>query len=381
MSGTKYDAIVVGVGGMGSAATYHLAKRGKRVLGLERFDIPHVMGSSHGVNRIIRLAYFEHPSYVPLLRRSYELWRELESGAGEQLLYITGGIDSGPEDGPCFNGALLSCRLHNIPHEVLTGDEVNRRFPAYNLPSSTRAVYQADAGFVASERAIVAHVQAAHECGAEIRAREQVLGWEAKDGGVVVETDKGRYEAERLVISAGVWAGSLVPALAGKVVAERQILAWLQPKTPALFKMDRFPIFIVEVTPEERYYGFPVFSVPGFKFGLFHHLHEHTTGDTVDRVCHPRDEEVLRRFAETYFPQGAGPTMSMVACMFENSPDEHFIIDTLPNTPQVSVAAGFSGHGYKFCSVVGEIMADLATTGQTRHDIGLFSLSRFTGNA
>ncbi len=381
MSESTYDVIVVGVGGMGSAAAYHLAKRGQRVLGLERFDIPHVMGSSHGVNRIIRLAYFEHPSYVPLLRRAYELWRELEQGAGEQLLYITGGLDAGPADGPCFNGSLLSCRLHGIPHEVLTGEEVNQRFPAYNLPAAFRAVYQAAGGFVASERAIVAHVEAAHRCGAEIRAREKVLGWEPKGDGVVVETDKGRYKAARLVISAGAWAGSLVPALTGKVVAERQVLAWLQPTNPAVFARDRFPIFIVEVTAEERYYGFPVFAVPGFKLGLFHHFHEQTTGDAVDRACYPRDEEVLRRFAQTYFPQGAGPTMSMAACMFENSPDEHFIIDTLPDTPQVSVAAGFSGHGYKFCSVVGEIMADLATSGETRHDIGLFSLSRFGRDA
>jgi sarcosine oxidase len=381
MNRTTYDVIVVGVGGMGSAAAYHLAKRGQRVLGLERFDIPHVMGSSHGVNRIIRLAYFEHPSYVPLLRRSSELWRELEQEAGEQLLYSTGGLDAGPADGPCFNGSLLSCRLHGIPHEVLTGEQINQRFPAYNLPPDFRAVYQADAGFVASERAIVAHVEAAHRYGATIKAREQVLAWEVKGEGVVVETDKGRYEAARLVISAGVWAGSLVPALAGKVVAERQVLAWLQPTNPALFGRDRFPIFIVEVTAEERYYGFPVFGVPGFKLGLFHHFHEHTTGDEVDRTCYPRDEAVLRRFAETYFPQGAGPTMALAACMFENSPDEHFIIDTLPDTPQVSVAAGFSGHGYKFCSVVGEIMADLATRGETRHDIGLFSLSRFSRDA
>ncbi|HVA92476.1 MAG TPA: N-methyl-L-tryptophan oxidase [Chloroflexota bacterium] len=375
--GATYDAIVVGVGGMGSAAAYHLARRGHRVLGLERFDIPHPMGSSHGVSRIIRLAYFEHPSYVPLLRRAYELWRDLERGAGEQLLYITGGIDAGPPDSRSVEGSLLSCQTHGIPHEVLTGDQVNQRFPAYHLPASFRAVYQPDGGFVASERAIVAHVEAARSLGAEIHTRERVLAWEPRGEGVLVETDQGRYEAARLVICAGVWAGSLVPELAGKVVAERQVVAWLQPSEPALFQPDRFPIFVLEVNPEERIYGFPSFSVPGFKLGLFHHLYEQTTGDTVDRVCHPRDEAALRRMAETYFPKGAGATLSMSACMFENSPDEHFIIDTLKRAPQVAVAAGFSGHGYKFCGVVGEIMADLAIDGRTPHDISLFGLDRF----
>jgi sarcosine oxidase len=371
-----FDVIVLGVGGMGSAAVYQLARRGRRVLGLERYDIPHAMGSSHGLTRIIRLAYYEHPSYVPLLRRSCALWRELERGFGERLLHITASIDAGPPDSRCFAGSLESCRLHGLEHEVLGGREVNRRFPGYNLPAAHQAVLQPDGGFLLSERCIVAHVLAAQAAGAEVRARERVLGWEPRSGGVRVETERGRYEAERLVVTAGPWAGAMVPRLRELAVPERQVLAWLQPTEPASFQPDRFPVFNMECE-EGRYYGFPVYGVPGFKFGRYHHLAETTEADAVDRECHPRDEAVLRAFAARYFPKGNGPTMSLRACLFTNSPDEHFIVDSLPDEPRVVVAAGFSGHGYKFCSVVGEILADLADRGETRHDIELFRLGRF----
>ena len=372
----RFDVIVLGVGGMGSAAAYHLARRGKRVLGLERFDIPHAMGSSHGISRIIRLAYYEHPSYVPLLRRAYELWRELEQGFGEQLLHITGSIDGGPPDSRCFRGSLESCELHDLPNEVLDGAAINRRFPGYRLPAETMAVLQPDGGFLLSERCIVAHVVAAQAHGAEIRARERVLEWEPRGDGVLVTTNRGTYEAERLVVAAGAWAETLLPELRPLAVPERQVLAWLQPSRPDLFMPDRFPVFNLEVA-EGRYYGLPIVSVPGFKFGRYHHLAEHTPAESVDRECHPRDEAILREFAEKYFPDGAGPTMALRACMFTNTPDEHFILDLHPSYPQVSIAAGFSGHGYKFCSVVGEIMADLAEAGETRHDVALFSLARF----
>jgi sarcosine oxidase len=376
----RYDAIVLGAGGMGSSAAFHLARRGKRVLGLERFDVGHAMGSSHGITRIIRLAYFEHPSYVPLLRRAYELWRELEVGLGEQLLFITGGIDAGPPGGTCFEGSKLSCDMHGLPHEILDASDINRRFAGYNLPPGLMGVFQPDAGFLACERAIVAHVVAAQELGAEIRARERVVGWEPIGDGVRVETERGQYEAERLVICAGAWAEQLVPELAALAVPERQVLAWLQPLKPQLFSPERFPVFVLEV-PEGIYYGLPVHAVPGFKFGRFHHLEETTTADQVDREVHQRDESLLRGFADRYFPLGAGPTMALKVCLFTNSPDEHFIVDLHPTYPQVILAAGFSGHGFKFCSVIGEILADLAMRGETGHNVELFRLSRFGASA
>lgn len=372
----RFDTIVLGVGGMGSAAVYQLARRGQRVLGLERFDIPHAMGSSHGVTRIIRLAYYEHPSYVPLLRRAYELWRDLERTVREQLLFITGSLDAGPPESQCFRGSLASCEEHGLPHEVLTGAEVNRRFPGYRLPEHLQAVLQPDGGYLLSERCIVAHVTAAQALGAEVHARERVLGWEPRSEAIRVRTTRGVYESERLIVAAGAWVGDLVPDLRWLTTPERQVLAWLQPARPELFAPERFPVFNLQVD-EGRYYGFPVVSVPGFKFGRYHHLEEAVDPDHFERDADARDEAVLRSFAERYFPDGAGPTMALRTCLFTNAPDEHFILDLHPDDRRVVVASPCSGHGFKFCSVVGEIAADLAETGETRHDIGLFRLSRF----
>jgi sarcosine oxidase len=374
----SYDAIVIGLGGMGSATAAHLARRGSRVLGLEQFDLLHERGSSHGLTRIIRLAYHEDPSYVPLLRRAYELWHALEADVQERLLITTGSLEGGPEDGPMFQGALRAAQEHEIPHEVLDAFHVEERYPAYRaLPSETRVVYQPDGGFLLAERSILAHVNVALRYGADLRFRQRALGWRATGDGVEVETETGMEEADRLVICAGAWARALVPSLADLAVPERQVLAWLQPMRPEIFAPEVFPVFVLEVE-EGSFYGFPVHDVPGFKFGKFHHLREPIDPDDPDRSARPEDERLLRGFAERYFPEGAGPTLMLKACMFVNSPDEHFIIDTLPGSTAVSIAAGFSGHGYKFCSVVGEIMADLALHGSTRHDIGLFRLSRFS---
>ncbi len=369
----EFDAIIVGIGGMGSAAAWQLARRGQRVLGLERFDIPHAMGSSHGVTRIIRLPYYENPAYVPLLRRAYELWRDIERVSGQELLVVTGSIDAGPEDRALLQGALASARLHDLPHEVLTGAEVNERFPGYRLPPSHRAIYQRDGGFIASERAIVAHVRAAQAAGADIRARERVLAWEPRDGGVRVTTDKGTYTASTLILTAGAWIGELAAPLRALAVPERQVLAWLQPRQPRLFAPDRFPVFNLDVE-EGRYYGLPVYEVPGFKFGRYHHRGETAPADGIRSEIDAEDENLLRAFAERYFPEGSGATMALRTCMFTNTLDEHFIIDRHPDHDQVILASPCSGHGYKFCSVIGEILADLAIAGATRHDISLFRL-------
>ena len=372
---TSFDVIVAGVGGMGSAACHHLARRGKRVLGLERFDVPHSMGSSHGVNRIIRLAYYEDPSYVPLLRRSYELWRELQTEFREQLLHITGSIDASAPDGEVFAGSLRSCELHGLPHEVLSGAQLSMRFPGYRLPPDHLAILQHEGGFVLSERAIVAHVEGAIEASATIRAREPLLEWASIPSGVRVRTAKGTYEAEQLIFSAGAWAASLIPEMAALAVPERQVLAWFQPLEPALFRPERFPVFNLTVE-EGRYYGFPVFGIPGFKVGRYHHLDERIDPIDWDREPNDADEAILRDFTARYFPDANGPVMTLKSCIFTNTPDEHFIVDRLLSHPAVIVASPCSGHGYKFCPVIGEILADLVVDGATRHDISLFRLDR-----
>ncbi|MBI4279308.1 MAG: N-methyl-L-tryptophan oxidase, partial [Armatimonadetes bacterium] len=373
-----YDAIVIGVGGMGSAALYHLARRGVKVLGIERFDIPHSMGSSHGVNRIIRLAYWEHPSYVPLLRRAYELWREIENRSGERLLWITGSIDAGPETCDTVRGSLLSCEMHHLPHEVLDASTLHRRHPGYRLTPDMVAVYQPDGGFVLSERAIAVYTMAAQDLGAEVHARERVLKWEPDGESVRVRTDRGEYRAGRLVVTAGAWAATMLPLLATLAVPERQVLIWAHPRRPEHFRLGAFPVFNMEA-PEGRFYGFPVYDIPGFKFGKYHHRREQVDPDRMDREAHPEDEQVLREGIRRYFPDADGPTMTLKACIFTNTPDEHFILDRHPEFPQVAIAAGFSGHGFKFCSVIGEIMADLAMEGGSPLDLSLFRLQRFAG--
>ncbi len=374
-----FDVIVVGAGAMGSAAAYHLARRGIKVLGLERFDIPHTMGSSHGATRIIRLAYLEHPSYVPLLRRAYELWRELQQLAARPLLHITGSVDASLPRSRVFEGSLESCKLHGLHHEILTSRELTERFPAYRLPSEVMAVFQPDGGFLAPEACIVAHVMLARACGAEIRAREPVLEWKVSGSRVAVRTHKASYEAERLIVAAGAWIGKLIKPLAAIARPERQVLGWFEPAHPGWFSPERFPVFNLQVE-DGHYYGLPVFDVPGFKVGKYHHRREPIDPDDPGRESNPEDEALLRGFVTRYFPDGAGPTMGLRACMFTNTPDEHFILDRHPEFPQVLIASPCSGHGFKFSSVIGEIMADLAERGETRHDTSLFRLARFAKN-
>jgi sarcosine oxidase len=371
-----YDVIVAGVGGMGSAACWQLARRGRRVLGLERFDIPHAMGSSHGQNRIIRLAYFEHPSYVPLLRRAYELWRDAEYAGGERLLFVTGGVDAGPEDGRIIKGSLASCREHGLAHELIGAKELARRHPGWQLPDDFVAVVQPDAGFVASERAIVTHVQLALASGADIRAREPITGWELTGAGTVrVTTTRGAYEAERLVLSTGAWIGDHVPTLASKAVPERQVLGWFRPADANHFRLGRFPVGIVEGEPQ-AIYVFPEWGIPGFKIGVYNHFRECGHADELSREPNDRDEALLREALRAYFPGADGPVLSLRACLFTNTADEHFVIDTLPGAPQVIVASPCSGHGFKFASVVGEVLADLASDARPRLDLSLFAIER-----
>ena len=376
MTNQRYDAIVIGLGGMGSATLFELAKRGKRVLGIEQYDIAHDKGSSHGVTRIIRLAYHEHPSYVPLMRRAYELWRDLEATADEQILHITGSIDAGPPEGSNFRGSLLSCEEHDLPHDVLTSAELNMRFPGYRLPPETMAVFQGEGGFLLPERCIALFTEQAQALGATVHTNERTLGWETTASGARVSTEREVYDADSLVITAGAWTTKLLPYLGAAAIPERQVLAWFEILRPEHFTPDVFPVFNLAVD-EGQFYGFPEFGIPGFKLGKYHHLEENVDPDTIDREPNAKDESVLRDFTEEYFPGAAGATASMKVCMFTNSPDEHFIIDCLPDAPQVVVAAGFSGHGFKFSSVVGEILSDLAIDGATSHDIGMFRLARF----
>jgi sarcosine oxidase len=371
-----YDVIVIGVGGMGSAAAAQIAARGARVLALEQYAIPHDRGSSHGLSRIIRLAYWEHPAYVPLVRRAYALWRELEIESGESLLVVTGSIDAGGVDSPNVAGALAACRAHDLPFDQLRADALAERFPGYRLPAEVVSIYQPDGGFLRPEACIAAHVARARRDGADVRANSAVLGWEAGDSDVRVRTADSEYRAGRLVLTAGAWTGSLVRRTTLPLAPERQVMLWTQPLRPERFQVGVFPVFYI-VGSDAAYYGFPSHEDAGFKIGRYHHLGEHVDPDSMDRACHATDEAALRGGIRRFFPDADGPTLAMTTCLFTNTPDEHFVIDTLPGTPRVAIAAGFSGHGFKFCSVVGEALADLTLEGGTRHDLAIFAAARF----
>ena len=376
---TVYDVIVIGVGGMGSAALYHLARSGCRVLGLERFGIPHTFGSSHGFTRMIRLAYFAGAEYVPLVRAAYRGWRELEDVSGESILRITGGLDIGRPDSWIVEGSRRACLEHGLPFEELDAAEVNRRFPGYRLPDSMRAIYQPDAGYVRSEAAIRAYAAAAEALGAEIATHSAVQTWERHGAGFRVHTARDSYRARKLIFTAGAWAGHLLPELRPLCRPERQVVLWTEPLRAAPFDPARFPVFVL-ISPSGGYYGFPNVGGNGFKIGKFNHRREQVADPTLlDRECHPEDEAVLREPLEAWFPEANGPTRRMMACMFTNTPDEHFILDRLPDHEDVYVAAGFSGHGFKFCGVIGRILADWCTGRAPERgpewDLGTFALS------
>ena len=378
----RFNTIVIGVGTMGSAACYYLARRGQRVLGLERFDIPNDIGAHHGFTRIIRMPYYEHPSYVMLLKRSYELWREIQQRYGQQILYTHGSLDIGPADSWVFKGALRSAMEYELDHKVLTGLELAQRYPGYQLPHDIMALYQPEGGFLVPEQCVLAYVFQAMQHGAEIHGHEPVLHWEPlpRGEGVRVHTERAIYEADSLVITAGAWNDNMLGFLRGLAVPERQALGWFQPLRPEFFTHESFPVFNLLVD-EGRYYGFPVHGVPGFKIGKYHHLGERGSADELSRAVGPHDEEVLRECVARYFPMAAGPIMTMKACFFTNAPDGHFLIDLHPEYPQVSYASACSGHGFKFGSVIGEILADLAQYRQTRHNIELFTHDRFKGQS
>jgi sarcosine oxidase len=373
-----HDVIVAGLGGMGSAAAYELAGRGKKVLGLERFSPAHDRGSSHGRSRIIRQAYFEGPEYVPLLLRAYELWEQLERETGHELMTLTGGLMIGREDGDLVSGSVASADEHDLPYELLDVGEMRRRFPAYAPGPDTVALYEERAGFVRPEETVKAHLDLAGSSGADLRFEEPVLSWEATDGGVRVETPESVYEAERLVISPGAWATRLLASLGIPLEVTRQVMFWFEP-TNGLepFLPARFPIFIWEPDDGNMFYGFPAQDDDrGVKAAFFRAGGSPTDPETIDREVREEEADFLRGYLGEHVPELAGRCLDARACMYTNTPDEHFVISLHPEHPQVAVACGFSGHGYKFCSVVGEILADLATEGSTPHPIDLFSPTR-----
>ena len=375
----SYDVIVLGLGAMGSAAALHLAERGKRVLGIEQFAAAHDLGSSHGGSRMIRQAYFESPDYIPLVLRAYELWRKLEKDTGTRLLHITGGLNIGSRDGELVRRTIAAAAKHAIPFEVLEGSAIGRRFPVFVPQLGDAAVYETNAGYLFPEECIRAHIALASRAGAELRFEETVLSWSTSGDGVDVRTSSGTYRAGHLVITAGPWANQ---ALHGyfPLRVTRQVMAWIQPTTGVTpFLPQNFPVFLCE-DPDGGYpgYGFPAMDGPagGIKAAI-HGSDVVCTPESVDRGIHESDVRKIIEKLKVRMPALDGEVVRAKTCMYTMSPDEHFVIGTHPEFSSCTVACGFSGHGFKFASIVGEILADLATKGSTAHPIELFSPRRF----
>ena len=362
-----YDAIVVGLGAHGSAAAYHLAKRGLRVLGLEQFARGHTLGSSGGLSRIIRLSYLEGSDYVPLVRRAWDLWRELEHESSESLLTQTGGLYLGPPDGEVVSGAWDSARTHGLAHWMLDAPELRYRYPMFRVDDDWRALFDVQAGWLAPERCIETHLRQSERSGATLRFDEPVSRWERDGAGVSVVTLRGTYRAERLVLTAGAWMPHLLPELAEYLWVERNVLFWFEPTA----RRDAFaamPVWIMEdVThtngfPAYRnYYGFPYDPASGLKLaGL--HFGDRVDPDAVDREPHGLDEERVRAFLRRRMPDANGERRLAKVCMYTNSPDTDFVIDRVADAP-VIFASACSGHGFKFASAIGELLAAMATEG------------------
>lgn len=371
----SFDTILIGGGAMGSAAAWQLAARGQRVLVLDRFRPPHAQGSTHGETRVIREAYFEHPAYVPLVQRAYDLWRELERQTGSSLLRITGGLMIGPPEGVVFKGSRTSAEQHGLPHEILEAGELERRFPALRIREQFQAVLEPRAGILLVEACVAACLETAAHHGACLRFEEPVISWRATNSRVEVVTDQAVYSADQLVLAAGAWLSQLLPQLAANLRVERQVLHWFQStRTPELHTPDRLPVHVVEYEAGRFFYALPDVGT-GVKAAL-HHQGATVSPDTVGREVTKDEQADMGRRAGGYLPGLAAMPHQSVTCLYTNMPDEHFLIDRHPEHAQVLIVSPCSGHGFKFASAIGEVVADLVIAGNSPFDLSLFKLDR-----
>jgi sarcosine oxidase len=372
----RYDAIVLGVGGVGSAALYHLARRGMRVLGIERFSPGHARGSSHGGTRIIRQAYFEHPDYVPLVLRAWQLWDELTERRGEPMYEEVGLLQVGPPEGEVVKGVLASAHQHALEVEELDHAEIVRRWPGFHATNDLAGAFERRAGYLHVERSVLAHVAEAVAAGAELRCDRTVLSWRCEGSGVVVSTETEEFCAGKLVLAAGPWAAELLADFAVRLEVLRKPVFWLATHDDTYRAEHGCPCFLYEL-PLRIFYGVPQIDHRGVKVA------EHTAGDAVadplnvDRILHGDDRDHVMRFAADYLPRVGGTVSDHSVCMYTMTPDRHFVVDHHPSFAQVIVIAGLSGHGFKFAPVLGEVAADLVIDGTTSLPIDFLRISRF----
>ena len=378
----SFDAIVIGLGAHGSAAALALARRGLRVLGLERFGRAHGLGSSGGRTRIIRLAYFEDPSYVPLAVASWDRWLDLEREAGVSILTPTGGLYGGLAGSAVLDGAIRSAEEHGLPHEVISTDEIRRRWPVFVPPDGARALIEEQAGVLRADAAIEAQLAVAERLGADLRFATPAVDWRpAAGGGYEVETEGGEaFGAEHLVLAAGAWTPDFVPDLGLPLDVERIPVLWFEPRVPAdEVGYGRLPVWILETEGDGSFYGFPYDPGVGLKVAR-HHSEVLVSVDDVDRMLTAADEARVRAFTGAHMPAAGGRLTDSAICLYTNTPDGDFILDTHPAAPGVAFASACSGHGFKFAPVIGDALADLALTGRSPLPIDHFRAARFVAS-
>jgi len=379
-----HDVIVIGVGTFGAAASDALARRGVSVLGLEQFTIPHNRGSHHGKSRMFRFAYYEHPNYVPLLQRAYAGWQELEQRSATRLYHDVGALYLGRREGELIAGSVEAARRHGLEHRELSAAELASEYPQFRLPRDHVGFLEAKAGFVLPELAVEVMAAQAAASGATILDRQQVLGWDASDGRVSVRTADALHEAKSLIVTAGAWTSRLIADLGVPLVVTRQVLGWVQPSRPDLFRGgdggssgSGFPCWAIGYEDGSLHYGFPMMeSEETLKIAL-HARGRAVDPDRIHREVAPEEEASFRSVIDRFMPAAAGPTVKTCVCMYTNSPDSHFIIDKHPEHSNVVFGCGFSGHGFKFAPVIGEALADLAVGGATKLPIEFLSMRRF----
>ena len=384
INNTSFDVIVIGVGSMGSSTCYFLAKRGYNVLGLEQFSITHDKGSHAGQSRIIRKAYFEHPDYVPLLNKAYQNWKDFEEETGEHLYYKTGLVYFGKKDAPILKGISKAASLNNIKLEKHDASSIAKTFSQFKMPIDFEALYEPGAGFITPQKTIKLYEKKAIESGAIINSNEKVVEWRKDGNSILIKTDKQTYRSDKLIITAGAWAGKLIPGLTNKLKVTRQFIGWIKPKAQNDFALNNFPCWML--SDDEKpgmYYGFP--SLPVSEFGMpegvklaHHYPGSIVDPDNVNRNTTEDEKESLLYVLNKYLPGCFESFLSSKTCLYTNTPDKDFIIDHLPGYENlVTIACGFSGHGFKFVSIVGEILADLAIDGKTEQPIGFLNAKRF----
>ncbi len=380
----QYDVIVVGVGTMGAATCAYLAHKGVHVLGLEQHTIPNDLASHSGYTRIIRKAYYEHPDYVPLLQRSYELWQQLQWKVGTTLYHETGILYLGHQTSPVLQGCLDSSHLYNIPVEQWSRAKTKDRFPQFHYPEQNWiSLWEPEAGYLDVHESITSFYKTALDDGAEIHEHEHIMEWHQHDDTITIQTDKSTYLTKKVIFTTGAWTQKILPSLISSLKVTRQTLAWQEMPDNAKYTHPHFPCWFLHDPEKGMYYGFPDADIKdknepfGIKIAL------HVQGDEVspgqmDRSVHIEDEAIIQHFNEQYLPEAIHAPKNYKTCMYTNTPDEHFIIDYLPQSnSQVIIACGFSGHGFKFAPVIGEVLGQMAMGEKLTLDINFLRLNRF----